>query len=53
VQGWRTQGIGPPYVKIGGRLVRYPVRGIITHLQENLVSPNVISGATAMQAPAG
>jgi hypothetical protein len=26
LQGWRLRGIGPPWIKCGARLVRYPAQ---------------------------
>lgn len=33
---WRRAGTGPPFVKISGRVVRYPVTGLKRFLNQNL-----------------
>jgi predicted DNA-binding transcriptional regulator AlpA len=34
---WRSQGKGPPFVKIGGTAVRYPVEALKAYIEDHLV----------------
>jgi predicted DNA-binding transcriptional regulator AlpA len=45
---WRWKGIGPRWIKIGGKNVRYPESEVLAWLQGNLRG-----GETAAGVPAG
>jgi len=34
---WRSQGKGPPFVKIGGTAVRYPTEALRAYIERNTV----------------
>jgi predicted DNA-binding transcriptional regulator AlpA len=44
LQGWRVSGGGPPFVKMGGRCVRYRARDIERWLEERLRASTSDSG---------
>lgn len=39
VQKWRAAGIGPSWVRVGPRAVRYPERAIESYLRQNERQP--------------
>jgi predicted DNA-binding transcriptional regulator AlpA len=49
IQGWRLSGGGPPFIKMGGRSVRYRVCDIERWLEERRRSSTSDPGSSASQ----
>ena len=47
VQGWRIKGIGPRFVRLSARAIRYTRRGLIAHSESKLVTSTSDPGAEA------
>jgi hypothetical protein len=42
LQDWRLKrNFGPPFIRVGGKLIRYRVDALLAWLEENTVTPSV------------
>jgi hypothetical protein len=47
LNAWRCKGLGPPYIKLNTRNIRYSKRVLERYLSEKMRAPEASSGAEA------